>query len=188
MSGLESYNLDANTWDYHFKSVNGQEYFNQLAICISTAEEQPVSPDIFYLLSILNTSNNFVLRWELYRINVDDALVQGGTPIIFSNGDDIPNIYNFDKNVNGKSQMTLIFPIRDEFIVNSKIKSFIFRLYIVKGNVNESYLTDLLSVNSPGDYVNTQDKKNKIGYLGGFKINFIFTSDLTSYTTLPSLH
>ena len=189
MSGLESHDLYANTWDYHFKSVNGQEYFNQLAICISTTEEQPVSPDIYYLLSILNTSNtdpltnnDFVLRWELYRINIDDVLVQGGTPIIFSNGDDIPNIYNFGIDANGKSQITLTFPVNDNFVINSEIESFIFRVYIVKANVDNSFLTDLLSVNTPGDYINTQYRKNNIGYLGGFKINFTFASDLASYT------
>lgn len=186
MADLSLQELDVNTWDFRIKSENSQEYFHQLAMCVNTTGE--TTNDIFYLLGLINycnrdsiTANNFAIRWELYRIN-DTEIGTPGTIVSFSDDNTTPNIYTLGDDTGGKSQCTLTFPLDDNHIINSNLKSFVLKLYIVRANYNSNYLTEPLTIVSPGDYIDNPEKKSNIGYLGGFKITFTFANNLTSYT------
>lgn len=173
------------TWDYRLESSGGDEYLKEIAFKVS----QDVSgiqtigateAEIFYSLGLVNywqindlTDIKQVIHWELWKES-------GGTEILVQDSSSNTDLLLDDLS----GQTTISFAFAEDTKIKSSVSSFTVRLYSVKFNSEGDSSPSGLptSQTNPGDQIINQATKNKIGYLGGFRILFTYSSDLQSYS------
>lgn len=189
--------LSSDTWDYRLDSSGGNEYLKEIAFNISSDASGILTAgtdeaEIFFSLGLINnhqqansssaTGTKYALRWELWKdVSGSDESVMHYS---VSGGSWDSNILDLSGT---SSQASILFPNAETVRLNSEVENFTLRLYSVKFDASagdgDSNLTSQLSNITPGDtYAAVQAVKNYVGYLGGFRVIFTYSSDLQSYT------
>lgn len=133
-------------------------------------------------INVLQSTIKYILRWELWKE------VEGSNEVlIYYSSYEVESWRENIKDLSTNNfQASIMFPPLESLKLKSNVENFTLRLYSVKYSISNpdvnGYLSSALSTNNAADYIDNQNKKNNIAYLGGFRIIFTYQSDLQTYS------